>query len=484
MLKSGTVLIRQAMILTLDDEARIHQTGDILIRDGVIAALGALPDDALAPVDRVIEARGMLAVPGLVNAHMHSQSGTMAGFGDRLSHPAFMWLTQAHTSRRNPDEIRLAVLLCAAQMLQSGTTAVIDHFPGQRFSIAEMDAVLSAWAETGMRATLGMRFFDGAFGDILPAGAGLPPDLAAAAASVDILKPHPLAALREEMPEIVRRWHGHAGRIGVFPAPSNPDRCSDEALVFCAELAGQHDLGIHTHLLETRAQAEIAARRYGMTTVEHLDRLGVLSGRWSCAHCIWLTDDDIARMAGHGVVAVHNPESNARIGAGRMRTPDMLAAGLPIALGTDGSGANDNLILQEAMRAAALLHRADLPDRSRWVGARDALRMATEGGAKALRREGEIGVLAPGFRADLVLYRLDHPWWVPVNDPVAQLVFAETGAAVSHVLVDGRVLVEDGRVTSFDAAGALAEIRDRIASLKARNADLFAVAEAITRAMP
>ncbi|MFY8114965.1 MAG: amidohydrolase family protein, partial [Rhabdaerophilum sp.] len=346
MLKNGTVLIRQAMILTLDDEDRIHQTGDILIRDGVIAALGALPDDALAPVDRVIEARGMLAVPGLVNAHMHSQSGTMAGFGDRLSHPAFMWLTQAHTSRRNPDEIRLAVLLCAAQMLQSGTTAVIDHFPGQRFSIAEMDAVLSAWAETGMRATLGMRFFDGAFGDILPAGAGLPPDLAAAAASVDILKPHPLAALREEMPEIVRRWHGHAGRIGVFPAPSNPDRCSDEALVFCAELAGQHDLGIHTHLLETRAQAEIAARRYGMTTVEHLDRLGVLSGRWSCAHCIWLTDDDIARMAGHGVVAVHNPESNARIGAGRMRTPDMLAAGVPIALGTDGSGANDNLILQ------------------------------------------------------------------------------------------------------------------------------------------
>lgn len=480
----GTVLIRQAMILTLDAGDRILECGDILIRDGVIEAVGMVPAVASATADLVIEARGMLAVPGLVNAHMHSQSGTMAGFGDRLSHPAFMWLTQAHTSRRTPEEIRLVVLLCAAQMLQSGTTAAIDHFPGQKFTLAEMDAVLAAWAETGMRATLAMRFFDGPFADILPAGAGLPPELAAAAASVDILKPHPLAALREEMPEIVQRWHGHAGRIGVFPAPSNPDRCSDEALVFCAELADQHDLGIHTHLLETRAQAEIAARRYGTTTVEHLDRLGVLSDRWSCAHCIWLNDSDIARMAGHGVVAVHNPESNARIGAGRMRTPDLLAAGVPVALGTDGSGANDNLILQEAMRAAALLHRADLPDRTRWVSARDALRMATEGGARALRLEGRIGRLEPGCRADLALYRLDHPWWVPVNDPVAQLVFAETGAAVSHVLVDGRILVEDGRITSFDAAGALAEIRDRMASMKRRNADLFAVAEAIARAIP
>lgn len=484
MMNGGTVLIRQAMILTLDAQERILESGDILIRDGVIEAVGMVPAEAAEAADRVIEARGMLAVPGLVNAHMHSQSGTMAGFGDRLSHPAFMWLTQAHTSRRTPDEIRLAVLLCAAQMLQSGTTAAIDHFPGQRFTVADMDAVLAAWAETGMRVTLGMRFFDGEFGDIVPAGAGLPPELAAAAASVDILKPHPLEALREEMPDIITRWHGHAGRIGVFPAPSNPDRCSDEALVFCAELAGQHDLGIHTHLLETRAQAAIAAKRYGTTTVEHLDRLGLLSGRWSCAHCNWLTDADIARMAGHGVVAVHNPESNARIGAGRMRTPDMLAAGVPIALGTDGSGANDNLILQEAMRAAALLHRADLPDRTRWVSARDALRMATEGGAKALRLEGRIGRIAPGFRADLALYRLDHPWWVPVNDPVAQLVFAETGAAVSHVLIDGRLVVEDGRVTAFDAAGVLAEMRDRMAVMRRRNADLFAVAEAIARAIP
>lgn len=479
-----TLLIRNGMILTLDADETCLPQGDILIRDGTIVMVGDVPPVLATTADQVIEAAGMLVTPGLVNAHMHSQSGTMSGFGDRLSHPAFMWLTQAHTSRRNADEIRLAVLLCAAQMLKSGTTAVIDHFPGQRFTVAEMDAVLAAWAETGMRATLGMRFFDGAFDDIVPAGAGLSPALAADAAAVDILQPHPLAALREQMPEIIRRWHGYAGRLGVFPAPSNPDRCSDDALMFCADLAAIHDLGIHTHLLETRKQADLARQRYGMSTLAHLDALGVLSDRWSCAHCCWLDDGDIALMARHGMVAVHNPESNARLGTGRMPTPDLLAAGVPIALGTDGSGANDNLILQEAMRAAATLHRCDEPNRRRWISARDTLRMATQGGAQALRQQGRIGVVAPGCQADLVLYRLDQPWWVPVNDPVAQLVFAETGAAVAHVLVDGRLVVEHGRITTFDEAAALADIRDRMESLKRRNADLFAVAEAIAVAIP
>ncbi len=375
-MSQDSLLIRRATILA-DVGAEGVFEGDILIADGLVVAVGDLPPQPQLSIGRIIDGAGLIAAPGLVNAHMHSQSATMAGFADSLSHPAFMWLTQAHTSRRTPDEIRLAVLLSAAQMLATGTTALIDHFPGQRFTTDDMDAALAAWEETGLRATLGMRFFDGTFGDIIPSGIDVPQSVAAMVGGSGLLAPHPLEALREQMPDIVARWHGRAGRIGVFPAPSNPDRCSDEALLFCAELAERHDLGIHTHLLETRTQARIARERYGESTVAHLERLGVLSDRWSCAHAIWLDDDDIALMARRGVTAVHNPESNARIGAGRMRTPDMLAAGVPIALGTDGSGANDNLVMPEAMRAAALLHRADEPDRKRWVTAHDALRMGT-----------------------------------------------------------------------------------------------------------
>jgi 5-methylthioadenosine/S-adenosylhomocysteine deaminase len=476
------ILVRDAAILTLDAGDRFIEHGHVLVRDGRIAAVGAGDYAASEAPARTIDGTGKLVVPGLVNAHCHSQSSTMAGFGDRLSHPAFMWLTQAHTSRRTPDEIRLAVLMTAYGLMTSGTTAVIDHFPGQRFTAADMDAVLSAWEESGMRAVLGMRFFDGAFSDIFPA-APLPDDLRARMGQVEILKPQGVAELRDLMSDTIAKWHGRAGRLSVYPAPSNPDRCTDEALLLCVELAERHDTGIHTHLLETERQARLAAGKYGETAVRHLATLGVLSPRWSCAHSIWLTDDDIDLMAARGAIAVLNPESNARIGTGLARAPAMLRHGVTLALGTDGASCNDNLVLHEAMRAVATAHRAAERDRSAWITARDALRMATAGGAAALRHPA-LGAIAPGLAADLVLYRLDAPWWVPLNDPVTQLVFAETGSAVDTVIIDGCVVVEDGRVTAFDAGEVVREVRAMARALRARNADLFAVADDIVALVP
>ncbi|MDB5776362.1 MAG: amidohydrolase family protein [Herbaspirillum sp.] len=471
-------LIRNVAILPLDEQNTFIEEGYLLIEDDRIVALGAGAAPPVAPAARIIDGAGKLAAPGLVNAHTHSQSATLPGFGDRLSHPAFMWLTQAHTSRRTPDETRLAVLLTAWAALGSGTTAVIDHFPGQRFVAADIDAALGAWEETGMRATLGLRFFDGAFDDIYPAPGVLSPPLLEQLRQVELLRPQPLAELRELMEAAMQRWHGKAGRLGVFPAPSNPDRCSDDALRLCAELAQRYDTGIHTHLLETKKQARLAHERYGVSSLGRLERLGVLSDRWSCAHCCWLDDDDIALMAKSGAVAVLNPESNARLGSGTAPIPAMLKAGVRLALGTDGAGANDNLSMQEAMRGAATLHRTSLPKPQDWPSALQAMTMATIGGAAALRQP-LLGKLAPGWLADLALYRMDTPAWLPLNDPIAQMVFAETGAAVDTVLVGGAVVLEQGRPTRFDTHSLCTEIRDMARSLRLRNADLFAVAEAI-----
>lgn len=469
-----SVAIRDATIVTRDATNSILTRGHVLIEDGVITAVESADSHPAFQAERVIDGSSRLLAPGLVNAHAHSQSSTMSGFADRLSHPAFMWLTQAYTSRRTPEEIRLAVLLTAYGMLTTGTTAAIDHFPGQRFTCEDMDAVLSAWRETGMRIALGMRFFDGAFSDIFP-DAPLPDDLHDRMSRFQLLKPQSVDELRDLMKETIQRWHGRDGRLSVYPAPSNPDRCSDEAILLCAELAEKFDTGIHTHLLETSRQASLATKRYGKSTVQHLDALGVLSSRWSCAHCIWLTDEDIEVFADRGAIAVLNPESNARIGAGTARVPVMHRRGVTLALGSDGSGTNDNLVLHEAMRAVATAHRAGERNRAHWVTADDALRMATEGGAAALRHP-RLGVIAKGYAADLVLYRLDAPWWIPVNDPVNQLVYAETGASVDTVLVGGKVVVERSRPTCFDASALMREIRDMVASLRKRNDDLFTVA--------
>jgi cytosine/adenosine deaminase-related metal-dependent hydrolase len=474
-------LLHDALILTLDAERRVIDGGYVLVRDHGIAEVGAGAYAGGESPDLTIDCRDRLIAPGLVNAHTHSQSSTMSGFGDRLSHPAFMWLTQAHTSRRTPDEIRLSVLLTAYGMMTGGTTAAIDHFPGQRFTLADMEAVLSAWSETGMRIALGMRFFDGSFSDIFPA-APLPEALKARMNRIELLKPQPVAELSDLMEATIQKWHGQP-RLSVFPAPSNPDRCSDKALMLCAEIAERHDTGIHTHLLETSKQAGLAQARYGTTMVRHLDELGVLSDRWSCAHSIWLTDDDIERMAERKAVAVLNPESNDRLGTGLARAPDLLGRGVPLALGTDGSGANDNLIMHEAMRAVAVAHRSSETDRSRWITAGDVLRMATTGGAAALRHQ-KLGRIAPGFAADLVVYRLNAPWWVPVNDIVNQMVFAETGASVDTVMIDGRVVVANGAVTTFDVDALLREVRSMSSSLRKRNADLFDVAHDIAEFVP
>ena len=252
---------------------------------------------------------------------------------------------------------------------------------------------------------------------------------------------------------------------------------SDEALVLCRELAEQHDLGVHLHLLETRVQTEIAQEKYGCTMVEHLEHLGLLSHRLSCAHTIWVDDPDIERLAKGGSVVVHNPESNMKIGAGTAPIPRMVARGVTVALGTDGVGTNDNLILHEALRLAAMLHRPSQAGREGWLNAEDVLRMATSGGAAALLQGQRIGSIEVGKQADLVLYRLDAPWWVPVNDPVSQLVFAENGSSVETVLVDGRLVVEAGRITAFDAEAILEEAAPMMGAILERNSSLHRLAK-------
>ncbi len=472
------------MVLTLDAASTVLDSADVLVEDGVISAVGKLDGPSIDHCDRIIEAESRLLVPGLVNAHTHSPANLIQGTGDRLSHPAFMWMNQAYTAHKTPREIYISAMLGCVQMLLSGTTAAIDHFPGQAFSAEDVDAVLSAYRDSGMRVVLGLRFYDEGFDDIAPRDGTIPKDLAQEIRSLNPLQPMPLQDVRDLMVDAIDRWHGADGRLGVFPSPSNPERCTDGGLIMCQELAERYDLGIHTHLLETRVQSDIAQRKYGCTMVEHLARLGLLTHRLSCAHTIWVDEQDIEMLAESGAVVVHNPESNLKIGAGIAPIVDMAARGVTIALGTDGAGTNDNLIMHEAMRLAAILHRPANASRQSWFSANDVLRMATHGGAAALCQGGRIGSIETGNRADLVLYRLDAPWWIPVNDPTSQLVFAENGSSVDTVIVDGRVVVEGGRVTAFDAKAVCEEAKPMMGQILKRNARLYNLAKRMADLFP
>lgn len=471
----ATILIRNGLVLGPPPawETARH---DVLVRDGAIVAVGDVSDDVRP--DRVIDASRHLVAPGLVNAHTHSPANLLPGTADGLSHPAFMWLNQADTMRRTPREVYVSAMLGCTQLLLSGTTSIIDHFPEQNFSIEDIQSVVAAYRDAGLRAMVALRMFDGAYTDILPAD-GLASDEARRLADSNPLQPRPLRDTLSLVEDAIHAFGQRDRLIQICPAPSNPSRCSDDLLAACADIAARYDTAIHTHLLETRVQTDIAHRQYGTTMVRHLDALGLLSPRLSCAHTIWIDEPDIELMAGRGAVVVHNPESNLKVGAGVAPTPTMLRHGLAVALGTDGGNTNDNLVLHDAMRFAAILHRPHEPDRRRWITAGQALAMATVAGAKALRMDGQTGQIVPGARADLVLYDLAHPHWIPCNDPVQQLVFSETGSAVDTVLVDGRIVVERGRITAFDAAAIMAEARDMLARIRDRNSAFRTVAARI-----
>lgn len=472
------ILIRNALVITLDRDNTIHQSADVLVSGGNIVEVAQSIASPPGFAGRVIEARGMLLTPGLINAHTHSPANHTHGSGDRQSHPAFMWMSQALTSARTSREIYVGAMLGAVQMLLSGTTAIIDHFPGQACTSDEVDAVMAAHRDSGMRTALGLRFYDDQFGDILPRGNTVPENVVAEMKRLNPLRPMPLDDVRAVLQRAISQWDGaESGQLRVFPAPSNPERCSDEALVLCRDLAAEHDLGIHTHLLESRVQSVIAQEKYGCSMVEHLGRLELLGPRLSCAHTIWVDDHDIDLLADTGTVVVHNPESNMKIGTGTAPIPKMKKRGVTIALGTDGAGTNDNLILQESLRLAAMLHRPGEPDRDRWLSALDVFRMGTEGGAHALLEHGRLGTVEAGMRADLVLYSLDAPWWVPVNDPLNQFVFAENGSSADTVMVDGRILVEGKRLIAFDAESILAEARSMMPGILERNADIYDLAQ-------
>ena len=459
----------------LDLSGDLPGGADVLIRNGVIAEIGI--GLATAPDVKVLDCSYRLLAPGLVNAHWHSPMQAAHGTADRLDHKRFMWLNQADTANRSHEEIATSALLGCIQMIRSGTTSVIDHFPEQGFGVADVGAVVSALETSGMRAVVGLRVFDGEYSDIMPEAAQVTPALSAAISDHNPLAPHSLAHSMALLEESISTFDHRAGRIRVFPAPSNPVRCSDAFLIACQEIAERYDTGIHCHLLETRRQATLAQEQYGRTMVAQMIALGTLDSRWSCAHCNWLTESDIALMAACGAVAVLNPESNLKIGSGTPPIPAFLQAGLTCAIGTDGASTNDNLVLQEALQLATLLHRTGEPDRSKWVGAADVLRMATTGGAAAMQ-EAALGRIAVGQKADLVLYDLDSSVWTPCNDPLQQFVFGERGANVRSVIIDGRLVMDEGRILSFDEAAVLRNARDLLQITRQRNGGIRMIADA------
>ncbi|MGW4145469.1 8-oxoguanine deaminase [Streptomyces albogriseolus] len=430
-------VIENCAIATVDVADTEYATGHLVLAGDRIESLGPGPaPEGVENVTRRIDATGHLATPGLVNTHHHFYQWLTRGLA--TDHNLFDWLVALYPTWARIDEamVHAAAQGSLAMMARGGVTTAMDHhyvFPRGSGDLSE--AIITAARDMGVRFILARGSMDRGESD-----GGLPPDFA-----VETLD-DALAATEET----VRRHHdtspGAMTQIAV--APCSPFSVSTELMRQGAELARRLGVRLHTHGSETVEEEKFCHELFGMGPTDYFASTGWLGEDVWMAHCVHMNDSDIAAFARTGTGVAHCPSSNARLAAGIARVPDMLAAGVPVGLGVDGTASNESGELHTELRNALLINRLGA-HREKALTARQALRLGTHGGARVLGRADEIGSLEPGKLADLVLWRMDTLAHASIADPVTALVFG-AAAPVTASFVNGRQIVENGRLLTAD----------------------------------
>ncbi len=405
---------------------------------------------------RRIDGSGKLAIPGLINAHTHSPENVLRGTTDRM--PLELWLLNQFAARANfpPRLIYLTALAGAAEMLRSGTTAVLDHFwMAEALTEEGLTAVMQAYLTSGMRASVAPMIEDQDL--VLEYLQRNKPDLFKPARSEAMQVP--ASVQLELIQDLIIRWQNQGdGRLRCLPGPGGVQWCSTALLEGCLELAKLHGTGVHIHLAETRLQAMAYRSARGHSAVHDLDRLGLLSSKCSVAHCIWTDQSELDLLADNQAGVVLNPVSNLKLGSGIANWPEMNQRNIRLALGTDGASSNDNQNMFTVLKLAGLLFSPAVFQSSDWISPLQVMEMATVGGARVLGYDN-LGRLRPGDLADIVLLELGNSFNERGLDAVSYLVFCETGSAVSDVFVNGRQVVKDGAMVAFDEEQTHRELR-------------------------
>ena len=431
------------------DSTGSWSTSDVVLEGTLIAGTGV--DPAAQGISR-IDATGTVVLPGLINGHTHAHNNLLKGTGDRRwleSHINAMSVVSGWT----PQDLYISTTLGIVEMLRSGTTSAYDMVRAP--SEEHLAAVVQAYIDAGMRAVIGPAVSDLPFVDAVP---GLKGRL-----SVPTPPPKPTlpsaASCLLFADTAIERWHGAGdGRVQIAIAPLIPDLCSDDLLAGCAELADARGVLLNTHLLESKHQAlNGLIRGGGRPWIRHLADLSFITPSTTFAHAVWMTPEETKVVADLGATVTHNPASNLKLGSGVAPIKEYRNQGVNVALGTDGAASGDALDMFGAMWLAALISHARSPDPSQWLSAVDVFEMTTVGGARSTGLHSSLGAITPGMRADLILVSLDSLRLRPLNDLSNQLVYGYPGADVRTVLVDGRVVVDQGRVIGVDEEAVLAQ---------------------------
>jgi cytosine/adenosine deaminase-related metal-dependent hydrolase len=425
---SGATLYRNATVVTMDDAGTEHDGGWLLVRDGLVEAVGG---GAPPAADETVDLGGAVVTPGLVNTHHHLYQTLTRARAQEAT--LFEWLVALYPVWAHVDEESeyAAARTGLAELALSGCTTVFDHhyvFPRGRGGLVE--AEVRAARELGVRIVASRGSMD-----LGESQGGLPPDSLVEEIDTVLADTERLAALQDD-----------DGLVQIAVAPCSPFSVTGRLMQESAELARARGLVLHTHLAETVDEEAYCKELYGCRPVEYLDSLGWLDGDVWCAHCVHLSDADVARFRETGTGVAHCPTSNLRLGAGVAPLRELLDAGVRVGLGVDGSASNERGDLFFEVKQALLVARGRGGPRA--LTAREALRIGTRGGAAVLRRD-DIGSLEPGKRADFAVWDTGGLELGGADDPVAGLVLAGPHR-VERLVVAGEDVVRDGRLVNAD----------------------------------
>lgn len=446
------LVIAGGLVLTGPDWVPAYR--DLLIDGGLITSIDV--PGAFDSVDALRhDASGRLVIPGMINAHTHSHTLPFRGVArdwtleTSLLHGGWMG------GDRSEELAELCAVMAATEMIASGATGAFDlvsQAGGPQ--VPQLLAVARGYERVGLRAVIAPMVADRSVHEAVPVireCCGVPPS-GADAASV-------LASCRSFVESL------DAGPlVSAAVAPTIPAHCSSSLITGLYDLAVEHGLRVHLHLAESQPQALAGAERFGHSITAELARLGVLDDRLTAAHAIWLDSADRAMLADAGAVAVAVPGSNLRLGSGAADVRAALDAGVTLAIGTDGANSADALDILDAARLTALVGRTFARSAAQWPTVEEVLDAATVGGAAACGWS-DLGLLAPGYAADLVLLDLGARGFVPLNDPANQLLTATRAADVTDVMIAGRWVYADRRFWHLDLDATTDRFTELVAEL-------------------
>lgn len=430
------LVITNATVITMNAKRDVLRDAEVVIQGDRIAAVGPARKGRRTGVRRVIDARGQVVLPGLIHSHLHACQTLCRNHADGLE--LLDWLRERiwpFEASHDARSLRASADLTFLECLRSGATSVLDMG-----TVRHYDSVFESARDAGIRLVGGKCMMD--------AGQGVPAGLRETTEN----------SLAESL-RLIEAWHGaENGRLRYALAPRFVLSCTEQLLRKVQAIATEKGVRIHTHASENPTECDVVREKTGMDNVAYFHHLGLLGSHTTLAHCVWLTADEQRLLRETKTSMAHCPSANFKLASGTAKVPELLKQGINIGLGADGAPCNNNLDIFVELRLAALIHLPRTGPTS--LPAMQVLELATLNGAKALGLEGEIGVLQPGAKADVITVDLSGAHATPnSDDPVATLVYAGQGQDVRDVIVDGRVLMRDRRLLHLDEAAITATAR-------------------------